>query len=90
MPTLNKLGMVQCIYQGVNKIVFLSLKIAFALAYSVDPDEMPSVDPDEMPRVDHFIWVFTVCQSTRFGFRSHLYEDVSYQASGKNSKATKS
>ena len=33
-----------------------SLKIIFILANSADPDEMP-----------HFIWVLTVCQSTRLG-----------------------
>ena len=34
-------------------IVFLSLKIDFALVNSTDPDEMPnSADPDEMP---HFV-----------------------------------
>ena len=39
--------MVCCIYCGVTgyhfqvKIVFLSLKIVFGLANSVDPDEMP-------------------------------------------------
>ena len=36
--------------------VFLSLEIDFVLANSADPDEMP-----------HFIWVFTVCQSTCLG-----------------------
>ena len=43
----NKPEMVHCIYPGVTgynflvKIVFLSLKIVFALANSVDSDEMP-------------------------------------------------
>ena len=42
-----------------KNIIFLSLTINFALANSADPDEMP-----------HFIWVLTVCQSTRFGVPS--------------------
>ena len=46
------------IFQGVTGLKFkncdpyLSLKIVFILANSVDTGEMP-----------HFIWVFTVCQS---------------------------
>ena len=41
-----------------GSIVFLSLKIVFILANRADPDEMtPCLVP-------HFIWVFTVCQST--------------------------
>ena len=43
----NKLGKVHCIHQWVrqrllfqDKILFLSLKIVFVLANSVDPDEM--------------------------------------------------
>ena len=43
----NKVGMVHCIYWGVMgynfhiKNLFLSLKIVFVIANSVDPDEMP-------------------------------------------------
>ena len=39
-----------------RKIVFLSLKIEFVLASHADPDVM-----------SHFIWVFSVCHSVRFG-----------------------
>ena len=46
-----------------QNIVFLSLKIDFVLANSADPDEMPH-------NMWHFIWVFTVCQSTPFGVSS--------------------
>ena len=44
-----------------NKIVFLSLKIVFVLANSVDPDEML-----------HFMRVFTVCDSVT----SHILETL--------------
>ena len=40
----------------LNWDVFMPLSIAFILANSADPDEMPPYA--------HFIWVFTVCQST--------------------------
>ena len=40
--------------------VFLSLKIILVLANSVDPDEI----------MQHFIWVFTVCQSMHLGVNS--------------------
>ena len=35
-------------------VAFLSLNSVFVLINSEDPDEMP-----------HYIWVFTVCQSTQ-------------------------
>ena len=60
-----KLGMVHCSYWGVTgynfliKIVFLSMKILFVLAKSMDPDMKW-----------HFIWVFTVCQSKHLGIIS--------------------
>ena len=38
--------------------VFLCLKIVLIIANSADPDEMP--------HLRHFIWIFTVCQSTCF------------------------
>ena len=40
-----------------KNVLFLSLKIVFVLANSVDPDEMLHI-------MQHFTWVFTVCQST--------------------------
>ena len=39
-----------------TKIVFLTLRIVLVLANSVDPDNCAFMQ--------HFIWVFTVCQST--------------------------
>ena len=47
-----------------NKFVFLSLKIVFVLANSVDPDEMPH-------SLRHFIWAFTICDSDKHTFRGH-------------------
>ena len=54
----NKPGVVQYIYIAgqrflFKQIAFLSLNIVFVLINGEDPDEMP-----------HYIWVFTVCQST--------------------------
>ena len=43
----------------LNYDVFLSLKIVLTTAKSVDTDEMHILW--------HFIWVFTVCQSTCLG-----------------------
>ena len=45
-------------------IVFLSLKIFFVLANSVDTDEMPHYAA--------FIWVYTVCQITYLGVYKRL------------------
>ena len=45
----------------ISKNIFLSLKIDFVLGYSADPEEMPH------HAVWHFIWFFTVCQSTSLG-----------------------
>ena len=56
----NKHGMVQYIYIAGQRFlfktscIFLSLNIVFVLINREDPDEMP-----------HYIWVFTVCQSTQ-------------------------
>ena len=50
----NKLGMVHRLYRGITDYNFqIKFIDCFVLANSVDPDEML-----------HFIWVFTVCQST--------------------------
>ena len=61
----NKLEMVHCMYRGVTgyifskNIVFLFLKIDFAFANSVDPDECHISSG-----------YFTVCQSTQLGVTS--------------------
>ena len=39
-----------------NLNIIVLLKIVYILANSADPDEMP--------HEQHFIWVFTVCQTT--------------------------
>ena len=52
---------------GLNfeiNILFLSLKIYFVLANSVDTDEMPHYAA--------FIWVYTACQSTYLGVYKRL------------------
>ena len=60
MDFLINFDTVNCKYIGDNlEIVCFSLYIVFVLANSVDPDEIPRL---------HYIWVLTVCQSTRLGF----------------------
>ena len=61
--------MVHCMYLGVTgytfqiKIAFLSLKIDFALANSVDPDEMP-----------HYVaFHLSLHYLPKYTFRSHWY-----------------
>ena len=58
----NKLGIVHCTYLGESGYIFkkqiiFCLKLFFIFTNSVDPDEMQHYAA--------FIWVFTVCKSTR-------------------------
>ena len=59
-----------------KNIEFLSLKIVLVLANSIDPDEMPHHAAFHLGR--HFISVFAVCQSIRFGV-SGLFLKKRYQ-----------
>ena len=49
-----------CYFQ---KNCIISLKIVFVFANNVDPGEIPYL-------MQHFIWGFTICQSTHLGFTS--------------------